>query len=371
MFKRADHWFYHPFFKISCGILLVLTILLVFSYVAAYLSPVLDFISILFVPIAVSLMLYYLLRPLLSLLERKMKFPRWLGIICIYLVIALLVILFVAYVSPILINQITEIANKSVELIGKMKESAKSIFYHFFNLSLDREIEQRLFDIVQYATGSLSKNAVDVLSFLTRTAVILAVIPFIVFYLLKDDDEFTQTFLKVVPEDFGREAHKILRNMDSTLSNYIQGLVIVSSCVGALLLIGYLLIGLDYALILSLIALVFMTIPFLGPFLAVCPAFFVGLSESPFMALKVIIVFVIVQQVESNIISPQVIGQRLNIHPLTVILLLLAAGSLYGLIGLILATPLYALAKVLISNVYKIYHLRYTLWKKRTARAEQ
>jgi predicted PurR-regulated permease PerM len=130
-----------------------------------------------------------------------------------------------------------------------------------------------------------------------------------------------------------------------------------------MLFIGYLIIGLDYALILSLIAIVFTTIPFVGPFLAIAPAILVALSNSPFMVLKVVIVFIIVQQMESNFISPQIIGQRLNIHPLTIILLLLVAGSLYGLIGLILATPLYALSKVLIENLYKIYQLRYSHWK--------
>lgn len=108
-----------------------------------------------------------------------------------------------------------------------------------------------------------------------------------------------------------------------------------------------------------MIAVVFTTIPFVGPFLAITPAFLVALSDSPFMVMKVIVLFVIVQQLESNVISPQVIGQRLNIHPLTIILLLLAAGTLYGLIGLILVTPLYALAKVLIESLYKIYQIRY------------
>lgn len=368
IFRRVDEWFYHPFFKYGCGVLLVLTILLVFSYVALYLSPVIDFISILFVPIFFSLMLYYLLRPLVSFLEARAKIPRWAGIICIYLVVGVLLFFFIAYIGPILMKQMTEIANTSVETVGKMKESAKSIFDRLFKLNLDHEIEQRLFDFVQQFTGVLSKNVVDVLGFLTRTAVILAVIPFIVFYLLKDDEEFSDDFLRMVPEDFGREARKILHNMDDTLSNYIQGLVIISSCTGAMLFVGYLLIGLNYALVLSVMALVFMTIPFLGPFLAFCPALFVGLSDSPFMVLKVCIVFLIVQQIESNIISPQVIGQRLKIHPLTIILLLLAAGSLYGLIGLLLATPLYALAKVLIENIYKIYRLRYSLWKKKIAK---
>ncbi len=130
-------------------------------------------------------------------------------------------------------------------------------------------------------------------------------------------------------------------------------------------LLGSVIIGLNYALVLSLFALIFMTIPFLGPFLSILPALFVGLSDSPFMVVKVFIVFAVVQQIESNVISPLVIGQRLNIHPLTIILLLLAAGSLYGLIGLLLATPLYALVKVLIESLYKIYRLRYNPWKKK------
>ena len=96
-------------------------------------------------------------------------------------------------------------------------------------------------------------------------------------------------------------------------------------------------------------------------------AILVGLSDSPLMVIKVVVVFVIVQQFEANFLSPQVLGQRLNIHPLTIILLLLAAGSLYGLPGLILATPLYALAKVLVENAYKIYQWHYSHLKKNSS----
>lgn len=363
----GNSWINHPFFKYSIGTLLVLLILLVFSYDASILTPILDFISILFIPIVLSLLLYYLLRPIVDFLQGKLKIPRWGGILIIYAVFAVLIVLFVAYLAPLLIKQLSEMANTSIETFSKIRATANSIMSRFFYLNLDKEIEQKLFEFAQQLTAIVSKNALDVLGFLTRIAIILAVIPFIVFYLLKDDEEFAATFLKVVPEDFGREARKVLHNMDQTLSSYINGLVIVSSTVGVMLFFGYLIIGLNYALILAVIAFIFMTIPFLGPFLAICPALFVGFADSPFMVLKVVVVFVIVQQLESNLISPQVIGQRLNIHPLTIILLLLAAGSLYGLIGLLLATPLYALSKVLIENIYKIYRLHYSLWKKKSA----
>lgn len=360
--KTDNPWYHDVFFKYTIGALLVLTILWLFYQVAFLLAPVIALISTLFVPIALSFLFYYLLRPIVYYAERH-GIPRFITILIIYCIIALLLIFFIAYIGPILTKQIAELANTSVETWTKVKDSSRSIFFRFFSLNLDQEIEQRLFSMFQYVTSALSKNFLDFISFITRLTAILAVTPFIVFYLLKDDHDFSSAFLRYVPEDFGRETRKILSNMDETLATYINGLVLVSTSLGLLLLIGYMVIGLNYALILSLIAIIFTTIPFLGPFLAIAPALLVGLSESPFMVLKVMVVFIIIQQCESNIISPQIIGQRLKIHPLTIILLLLAAGSLYGLAGLILVTPLYALSKVLVENLYKIYKLHYLHWK--------
>lgn len=353
--KDNPLWYHHSFFQYAVGTLLVLTIILIFYHVSAFLTPIINFVSILFAPIAASLLFYYLLRPIVYFFE-KFNIHRVITILGIYILLALAIIFFVAYIGPILTKQITALANTSVSTLEKVRESSQSILFRFFKINLDYEIEQRVFSIAQQVTTLVSQNLIDFIAFITRLAAILVVIPFIVFYLLKDDQDFFSTFLSHIPEDFGQEIRKTLHNMDSTLSNYITGLVLVSSSVGVLLFIGYLIIGLNYALILSLISIVFMTIPFLGPFLSIAPAILVGLSDSSFMVLKVIIVFIIVQQCEANFISPQIIGQRLNIHPLTLILLLLAAGSLYGLAGLILVTPLYALAKVLIENIYKIYH---------------
>lgn len=357
-------WYFSRFFQYAVGTLLVLTIIFIFYQVAFLLKPFLDFISTLAAPVIISFLFYYLLRPIVYKLE-EFRVPRYVSILVIYVIIAVLLVFFFAYIGPILGEQITAMANTSVETLNRVRETTKSIAGHVFKLNLDKEIEQRLFSAAQQVTALLSKNLLDVLGFVTHVATVLAVIPFIVFYLLKDDHDFSLGFLRYVPEDFGREVRKILRNMDTTLSSYINGLVLVSSSVGAMLFLGYISIGLNYALMLSMIALVLTTIPFLGPFLAITPAILVGLSDSPWMVFKVVVVFVIVQQLEANLISPQIIGQRLHIHPLTLILLLLAAGSLYGLVGLLLATPTYALSKVLIENLYKIYQLRYSHWKEK------
>ncbi|WP_158021790.1 AI-2E family transporter [Candidatus Protochlamydia naegleriophila] len=353
-------WYYSKFFKYAFGTLLVLTIILIFYHVASILTPIVNFMSSLFIPIVFSFLFYYLLRPIVHFFE-KFKISRFFSILITYVLIGIALVVFFAYLFPILAAQIAAIANTSVTTLEKFKNSSQSIvLWTGLKFNLEGEIQQRLLNLIQHGTAILSQNLLDIVGYITRIATILAVIPFIVFYLLKDDHLFAKGFMQHLPGDFGEEVHKILGNIDETLSNYINGLVLISFSVGSMLFAGYMIIGLKYALILSIMALILTSIPYLGPFLAITPAMLIGLSESPAMTLKVIAVFIIVQQIESNIISPQIMGQRLKIHPLTLILLLLAAGSLYGLIGLLLATPFYAIFKVLAENLYKIYLLRYT-----------
>lgn len=121
--------------------------------------------------------------------------------------------------------------------------------------------------------------------------------------------------------------------------------------------IGYLIIGLDYSLVLASVAMLTNVIPFIGPFIAIIPALIIAFLTSPFMALKVLIVAVIVQQIDGNITSPYIMGRNLDIHPLTIILLLLVAGSLGGLLGMIIAVPVYAVLKVILSHAYRLYLL--------------
>jgi predicted PurR-regulated permease PerM len=354
----VEDWYRQPLLKFLIITLVILMILLLLASTKPVWGPIVEFVSILATPIIISFLFYYLLRPIVHSLER-LKIPRPLAICLIYILIAIGLTFFFIYAGPIIADQMTALANTSWQRLERVEARSQSFLSRFFHFNVDVEIKQRLFYIAQQVTSLLSTNLISILSFATRIATVLAIIPFIVFYLLKDDEEFATNFLHHVPKEFTHEVHKILRDMDETLSSYIHGLLLVSSSVGGLLFIGYLMIGLNNALILSLIAFMVTTIPFLGPFLAIAPALFVGVSHGLWMVIKIVIVFIIVQQLESNVISPQIIGQRLNIHPLTLILLLLAAGSLYGVIGLLLATPLYALLKVLIENLYKIHRLRH------------
>lgn len=186
--------------------------------------------------------------------------------------------------------------------------------------------------------------------------------PFVLFFLLKDGEQFKNYVLKLTPPKFRKDLHDILDKMNVQVGSYIQGQMFVAFCIGVLLFIGYMIIGLEYALILACIAAVTSVVPYLGPMIAISPAIVIALVDSPVMLLKLAIVWMAVQFLEGHFISPNIMGKTMQIHPLTIIFVLLCAGNLLGLIGVILGIPLYAILKVLTQYIFDKFKKRYNTY---------
>ncbi len=150
----------------------------------------------------------------------------------------------------------------------------------------------------------------------------------------------------------------LLVKMSDTIAKYISGQVIECLFVGTFSAIGYGLVGIPYALLIGMFAGITNIIPYLGPYIGLVPAIFIALSMSFKEVILVIVVCVVVQQIDGNLVYPNVIGKTLDIHPLTIIMILLAAGNIAGLLGMILAIPLYAVSKVVVTYVYDIIKLQ-------------
>ena len=120
-----------------------------------------------------------------------------------------------------------------------------------------------------------------------------------------------------------------------------------------ILFIGYAIIGLNFALLLSVFALFMNVIPFIGPWIAFIPALIIGFFQDPMMVVWVSLTTLIAQQTDSNLITPNIMGKTLKIHPLTIITVLLAAGSIAGFLGILLAVPGYAVGRAIVSNIYE------------------
>ena len=133
----------------------------------------------------------------------------------------------------------------------------------------------------------------------------------------------------------------VLQEMNKQISSYIRGQIVVSFCIRALLcLLGFVIIGLDYAPVLALIASFTSVVPYLGPAIAITPALIIAVVTSPYMLLKLIIVWTIVQLIEGKFISPQIMGRNLHIHPITIIfIIIIIAGNLFGALLLAFVSP--------------------------------
>jgi predicted PurR-regulated permease PerM len=152
-----------------------------------------------------------------------------------------------------------------------------------------------------------------------------------------------------------------MKDIDQALGNYIRGQFLVCLIVGILAYIGYWIIGMPYPLLLASVVAVFNIIPYLGPFFGAAPAILMAFMVSWKMVLFVVIVNTICQILEGNVISPQVVGRTLHMHPLLIIFALLVGGEIAGVIGLILAVPLFAVMKVILQHFFAYYVKRKTI----------
>lgn len=358
-------WYKDNFFRYTIGIILVLTIILLLYNTAPVFSPILWFVAAILLPILFSTLLYYVLRPFVTFLE-SCRIPRYLAILITYLCVVILGCLVFLIIVPRLMDELAVIKNIPPEKIESFKSSSKEwieILKSYVSISQLPAIENVLYDYIQKINPLFYQLIYNTITTFASIAIALVLTPFVLFYFLRDDHLFSKSILRFVPHQYQDEVQKILHDVDDTLSGFILAQMTVALLVGVFLMCGYFLIGLPEAMPLALFAMIFYIIPILGTFIAVIPALLVGTTISLSMVVKVILVMLFAHLIEANLLTPRIMSQRLQIHPLTVILLLLAAGTLYGLVGLLLVTPTYAIVKVIVWNFYKITRLRYAIAK--------
>ncbi len=348
-------WFNHKFFKYGVGTLLILLIIFMFGRIDFFLLPFRKLVAAIFAPILASLILYYILRPLVRLFQR-VRIPKTISIVLTFIVALVLIVALATNIGVIVVEQFNALTSELYNNFDISMFSTDSILNNklFASLPLD-DLKERGIKLLESLMNNSKNFFMGVVSTVTNISTIIIMIPFILFYFLKDDDEFGKKLLEHLPKKHVANAEKILKDIDKALSSYLVGQMTVALADGILMFIGYLIIGIKYPLILSIFVIITAIIPFFGPFIGIIPAIFVGLTMNPLMAVKVFLLETIVQQIDGNFIAPQIMKQRLKVHPVTVILLLMIGSALYGFVGLLVVVPVYAALSVTIKNVYSIY----------------
>ncbi|AXI01288.1 AI-2E family transporter [Sporosarcina sp. PTS2304] len=356
-------------FVLLC-LLFIGLIILIYTQVSFIFYPIRVFFSTVVLPVVLATILYYLMRPILRYLEVRLRIPRVYGILILFLATAGLLTLLVFLVLPFLreqsINLFDEFPSYFKQLILDMDHFFRnSIFapiYEGFNFNVNTFLDSGFESIGKFFTETLGGIASGVTSFVSAlTGIILSLftVPLILFYLLKDGEKLPQMILRILPPRLRDDAAIIFHDADKQISAYIQGQILVAIAIGIMVSIGFLIIKMKYALLLGVLAMFTSIVPYLGPVIAITPAVIIAIVTSPFMLVKLAVVWTIVQVVEGKFISPQIMGKSLHIHPITIIFVLLTAGSLFGVAGVILGIPAYALLKVVASHVFHLFMLRY------------
>ncbi|SDD31839.1 Predicted PurR-regulated permease PerM [Terribacillus halophilus] len=370
---KFSKFFLNNKFVIAMLILFIIGLnILVYSRVSFIFTPIVVIVKTVILPIILTGIVYYLTVPIVNYLEKK-RIKRIYSIIVLYLVIIGLLTILISSVIPVLKEQTLSLIDNSTEYFEQGIEMVQSItgsnIVNQIQQSGNFDFNQILNELQTRGTSMLNNLFSNLTSFVgavTEVIISIVTVPFILFYLLKDGKKLPVYILKLLPVRFRSQTYEVMSEMNHQISSYIRGQIIVSFVIGVLLYIGYLIIGLDYAPVLAVIAAFTSVVPYLGPAIAITPAIIIAIVTSPFMLLKLIVVWTVVQLVEGKLITPQIMGRNIRVHPITIIFVILTAGNLFGVVGVILAVPGYAILKVIVTHTFHWFKKRSHLYDEQT-----
>lgn len=332
-------------------------------------EPIQIILALVTVPLIVAGLFFYFLVGIVDFLEKRLKGKRTLAVAITLIGLVLIFTLVFSILGPVLGEQITSLVNSMPSIAKELQKQAFAVrdtllqneFFARFMAENDEMFRNLTTNITSYLGnlfGNIASSFGQVVGFVTSAVITIIVIPFMLLYMLLDGKRLPDAIVKLLPSSYEKETRHILHDMHETVRSYVNAQLLVAFFVGITSLIGLWIVGVDYAILLALFMMVTNIIPYVGPFLGAAPAVVVAFIQDPIKVLWVIVVIIVVQQIESNVISPLIQGKSLKVHPLTIIIVLLVAGNLAGIIGMLIAVPFYAVAKTVVQNIVRIYKLR-------------
>lgn len=340
-------------FQTGIAIVITLIIVALTMQIQIIFEPMYIVVSTIFYPLLLGGLLYYITEPIQKLLER-FRVGRILSIGIIFIILLLVLIGLGAIIVPMIITETQQLIERAPQLQREFEELFQFLVSQRERLPFD--VQDQLDKMMEQANGMLQDLTSTVITMLANTVgvlVMLILMPFFLFFMLKDHDKFIPAMTKSFSGTFKRFLIGLFKDIDYILKSFIQGQLLVSVILATMLYAGYKIISLDYAILLAIFALFMNVIPFVGPWIAFAPALVLALIQAPVMGVWVAVVTLVAQQIDGNIVTPNVMGQTLHLHPLTVITVVLAAGNIAGFVGMVIAIPFYVVIKAIVQNIFR------------------
>ncbi len=298
----------------------------------------------LFLILVVSFTLTFILKPLVDYIE-NLGADRWIAVLMIFVGLGSIAVLGIMILFPVISSQVAQISSA-------FSKDRLSIMLNDLSIQISHQVPFLKSESVrEHMNNSLvgfGESAGTALSGLFSTAATLAIVPFITFFLLSDYYTMQKSFIRNMPNRYFEMSLNIIYKIEDQLSKYIRGTVTESAIVGILYAICYFSLGINYATVLGLIGGFTNVIPFAGPFIGAIPVLLISIVQFGNLSMLpwIVIVTIGVQQVDQMFVQPAVFSKIMNIHPLTMFIVILVGNETLGVMGMVLAIPIYTIILV-------------------------
>lgn len=316
-------------------------------------------------PLFIGFIIAWLLDPIVDFFQNK-GWKRSIATFFVFFLFLVLLLLFFWLIIPTLGRQIQD----AIGMLPGVVDSITSWVNNFFDRLTKlydydfTGIKDNIFTAINTYTSSISEGIPNMvfklLSAFISGSITFVVSLFIAFYLLFDFDNFRKNLLNFLPKKIHADAVILIDRLDDSLKNYVQGTLVVTLILFTFQSLGFVIAGLKAPLVFGLICAITNIIPYVGPYIGGIPAVIVGFSISPVVGTLTLIAVVIAQFLESYILTPIVLSKTMKLHPVTIIIGLLVFEHFFGIIGMLISTPVISCLKI----IFTFFDERFKIFEK-------
>ena len=313
-------------------------------------------------PLFIGFIIAWLFNPLILKLKKR-GMNKYLSAILVYLVFVAGIVLFFKIFIPIMYSQINDFVKMIPEVVSKISEFINNFFANINNGSIDftstkNALLENIGKMGTNITAELPNTAFNTIISLLSGIGTFGMGVIIGLYMSFDFDNITDLVVKLIPKKHQAETIGLIDNIGREVRKSVNGTLLVACMVFICDTVGFSIIGLDGAFLFGLLCGITDLIPYIGPYIGAGIAAIIGFTQSPIIGIGVLIIALIVQLIENYVLQPIVMSQATQIHPIVIILGLLVFGHFFGIVGMILATPIMSIVKVIIKFIKSKYKAR-------------
>ena len=352
--------------RVILKILLILSLcgIVIFGFIFLEKTQILNILGTIIsicLPLFIGFGFAWLVEPMIKSLERK-KLSRKLSTFIVYVLFVLVLILLLVLVVPEFISQLRELIGQVPSFVADIKDFITNLFSKFKDSEIDINAIQTniITQLENFATGLTNNSLSGIVNTITKiisssATVILGII--IGLYFSLDFNKITSFIKSLIPKKHKEDGDRILHELNTMARGYVNGTLFTSLVVTFFTFVGLIISGIGSPLLFAIFCGITNIIPYFGPYIGGIPTIIVAFSISPMCGIIATITIVLVQTIEGNIINPIIVGRATDIHPITIVIGLLVFEHYFGIIGMIIATPVIGAIKILFNFFNEKYDL--------------